>query len=159
MLYCLSMLQLIPYTAWYSKFLCLVSIELSYSRYTDSIPITCNRVINTECLYLISFYLKMLLLPAKLYHINLKRQFRCYYSQRIYNSCKPLRTDKSEWFLSVGVTHSKQKPRKTAYMVCMIMRKAYDIYRIITPPFFLYGYLSSFTTIYKQAAPVISCHK
>lgn len=61
------------------KLFCLIGIKLSYSWYTYSIPIACNRMIYTERIYFISFYRQMFLLPIKFYHIYFKRKLRCYH--------------------------------------------------------------------------------
>ena len=51
-----SMLQFIPHTTRNTKFFCLLYIKLAYSWNTYRIPITYNRMINPECIYLISTY-------------------------------------------------------------------------------------------------------
>ena len=95
----------------------------------------------------------------KFLEFDLKRKFGCYNPKGVYHLFKSLRSNQQQRFLSVCIAYGKQKSRKPAYVICMIMGEAYNIYRLKTPALLFDGNLSSLTAVYKYGTAIISHHK
>ena len=116
-------------------------------------------VIYTKGMDTISIHLKILLFFCYFMIFNRKRQFRRNGAQGIYHTLQSFRTDHVHRFCAVCVPKGQQKSRKTADMVCMIVRKTDHVQIMHAPSLFPDSNLCALSAVNEQITSVISCHQ
>ena len=121
-----------------------------------AVAVACHIMIDPEGSYPSLFKFYIFSIFFKLMKIYLKRYVLSDNSERIDHPFKTLGAYHKNRLLSLGICHIEKHAGKTAYMVGMIMRKAYDTDRICAPAFFSQRHLCSFAAVNKYIQTVIS---
>ena len=157
--YYLTFLQTIPVFSWNLHLVGSFHIKSADAFHHDIISIADHVVIDPESFNMKALKGNGLLRLRKLLAVNLKRQFRRNYPQRIDYFGQTFGAYQQQWFRTLCIAHGKEHPRQTADMIRMKMGEADDINGLRTPPLFFHGNLRSLSAVYQYTDALIPRHQ